>query len=211
MKPIIATTLSGLFIKTTPWKEAHKKWFEQIIKETGDDSFRQWINREDYFEGVNLAMTRIMPDASKEERTKEARKRFMQAVVGCIKENKGPVNKDVADFFISLKEKYSLALITTNTKDFINKILDMTKLSNLFDIIEASESSEEDDKAAVFERFIKKYGKPLIYIGGDRKDSYDFCKQRNILCAFANLEGAEDMGVKTAHNLEDIRKLVLAL
>jgi len=209
MKKIIATTLSGLFIKTAPWKEAHRLWFERIVEQTGDESFRQWVAKTDYFDGVNLAMARIMPDASKEERVREARRMFMQQVLGYIKENReSVVNRDVAEFFRGIRQKYALALVTTNTRDFIDEILSAAGLSDFFDIIEASPSSEEDDKVAVFERFVEKNGKPAVYFGGERKDSYDFCRQKNIFCIFANLEGAKEMSVRTAHNLDEIKEII---
>lgn len=209
MKPIIATTLSGLFIKSTPWKKAHELWFERMIKETGDDSFMQWIGKDGYFEGVNLAMSKLMPDASKEERVKEARKIYMQEVVDYIKKNRDElVNKEITDFFMSLKDKFTLALITTNTKDFIDEILKITGMEDLFDLVESSLSVEEDDKTAVFERFFEKHGKPVVYFGGERKDTYEYCRDRNIFCVFADLEENEGINVRTVHNLEEIKQVI---
>src|SRR3989344_5813108 len=136
-KPIIATTFSGLYIKSTPWKKAHILWFQQASKK--------------------------------------------------------------------LKSKYEIALITTNTAEAINRILKIINLEDLFDIIEASNPDEKDDKTIVFDRFIRIYGKPILYIGGDRKDSFDYCKQHSIRAVFANLEDKEDMsGVESAHNLKEI-------
>lgn len=92
----------------------------------------------------------------------------------------------------------------------IKKILDILELSNFFDIIEASKLGEKDDKRAVFDRFIQKYGKPLVYIGGGRKDSYDYCKEKNIPRIFANLENqkADIEGVESANSFHELEKAV---
>lgn len=40
-KPIIATTLSGLFVKSEPWDKAHLIWYderEKELKEQGKDT-----------------------------------------------------------------------------------------------------------------------------------------------------------------------------
>ncbi len=212
MKQIIATTLSGLFIKSTPWKEAHKIWFERMVEETGDESFRQWIGKADYFEGVNLAMAKLMPDASKDERTREARKRFMQSVIDFVKDNKDElINTDIIEYFKSLKDRFMIALITTNVKDFIDKLLSAAGLDDFFDIVEASNLEEEDDKVSVFERFISKYGKPVVYFGGDRKELYDYCKQKSLFCVFANLERNKELNVRTAYNLEELKEIIQTL
>lgn len=209
MKPIIATTLSGLFIRTSPWKDAHRKWFEQIVRETGDESFRQWAMKPGYFEGVNLAMAKLMPDASKEERIREARRRFMEAVVDNIKERREEVvNREAIDFFSSLKEKFTLALITTNTKEAAMKILSIAGIENLFDIAEFSMPGEEDDKSAVIERFMENHGKPRVYFGGDRKDIYDYCRQKNIFCVFANLEDGRDFNARTVHTIKEMEEII---
>ncbi len=212
MKPIIATTLSGLFIKSKPWKEAHNLWFEQMVKETGDESLRQWVGKANYFEGVNLAMSKLMPDASREERTREARRRFMQTVTDYIKEhNDDVINRKIVEYFKSLKDRFRLALITTNTAKFLNEILEETGLDELFDIVECSSSVEEDDKIAVFERFFEKYGKPVVYFGGKRRDTYDYCRERNIFCVFANLENAEGISVRTVKNIDEIKQVIQEL
>ena len=71
---------------------------------------------------------------------------------------------------------------------------------------------EKDNKAVVFERFISEHGKPLIYIGGGRKDSYDYCQAQGIQRIFANLEAEEEIeGVKSIHNLEELKEVIAKL
>ena len=69
-----------------------------------------------------------------------------------------------------------------------------------------------DDKRIVFDRFIKKYGKPLLYIGGGRKDSYDYCKEKNIERVFANLDENEEIpGVELVHSVEELKSKIDSL
>ena len=187
-KPIIATTFSGLYIKSDPWKKAHILWFQKASKELNDPLINDWAYKENYFKGVEEVMKRLYPTLSDSQRTKEARNSFFNSVCQYIQQNPRVRNNEVIEFFKELKAKYELALITTNTEEAINRILKILNLEDLFDIIEPSRPDEKDDKTLVFDRFIRIYGKPFIYIGGDRKDSFDYCKQHNIRAIFANFE-----------------------
>lgn len=208
-KPIIATTLSGLFIKQEPWNKAHIGWYEKAAERLRDPSIKQWINRSDYFKGVDEVMKKISPQLSDVERTKKAREMFFDSVCEYIRKNPQVVNRNIVDYFKSLKSKYRLALITTNTQVALDRILKLSNLTDLFDITEASKPHEKDDKGLVFERFIKKWGKPTVYIGGNRKESFDYCKENNIPCIFANFEKEEYiLDIKSAHNLEELKKLI---
>jgi len=205
-KPIIATTLSGLFIKSDPWDNAHILWFKEMSEKLNDTSVNKWANRPDYFKGVDIIMKKLYPDLSDEERTVKARELFFDSVVKYIEQNPNIVNREVADYFHSLRPDYRLALITTNTEQAVQRILSASGLKELFDIIEASRPEEKDNKAVVFDRFIEKYGKPIIYIGGGKTDSYDYCAERNIPRIFANLQGGEDIeGIENVHNLEELK------
>lgn len=206
-KPIVATTLAGLFIKKEAWDNAHKMWYQKAAEILNDSSVLKWIERPDYFKGVDEIMQRLYPHANDTERTVTARKMFFDSVIKYILQNPAMRNEEIVAYFMSLKGKFRLALITTNTKSALEKILSATNLTNLFDIIETSDESEKDDKAIVFDRFIKKYGKPAIYIGGDRKDSFDYCHKNSVPCTFANLESSKDIeGVKSIHNLQELKQ-----
>lgn len=209
MKPIIAVNLTGLFIKTAPWKNAHKLWFDRVIKETGNKALRKWVNRVDYFKGVDIAMKELMPKSTDKQRTRKAREIYMDSVLAYAIKNKDKVmNKKAIIFFKKLKSRYRLALVTTNTKSFVNKIIRTAGIKNLFDIVECSKPTEKDDKIAVFKRFIKKHGKPLLYVAGERKDTYDYCKKKNIKCVFANLERNKKLDVKTVNSLKELSKFI---
>lgn len=210
-KPIIATNLVGLFIKREAWDNAHILWYENAAKKLKDKSVLKWAGRQDYFKGVDDVMQRLYPSLDDKQRTIKARQMFFESVIDNINKNPSLKNKENVEYFNSLKTKYRLALITSNTKPALEKILFATKLSKLFDIVEASEESEKDDKTAVFDRFIKKYGKPLIYIGGSKKESYDYCKEKSIPKIFVNLEKEEETegkGTESVHSLKELKEKI---
>lgn len=201
----IATTLSGLFIKSDAWNKAHILWYESAAQNLKDESVLSWIDRKDYFRGVDIVMKRLYPSLPERERTIKARQTFFNSVIENIKKNPGFRNQKIIAFFLSLKKKYRIALITTNTKPAVKRILKATQAENLFDIIETSNEDEKDDKILVFKRFIEKHGKPIVYIGGDKKDSYDFCNKEGIPAIFSNLEYRQEIkGVKSIHNLQEL-------
>jgi phosphoglycolate phosphatase-like HAD superfamily hydrolase len=191
-KSIISTNIDGLLIEHKAFVEPHKAWFERAIKKTKDNSLRKWIGREDYFLGVNEAMEKILPNAPKEERTKTARKWYQEDVVKYIKSHPEVVKNDIADKLISLKEKYKLILVTSNTKDYINKILKASRLENVYDFIIASKTEEEPNKEKLIEELINKYGKPKYYITGKPEDKINI--------------KFEELGIKVI-GIEDIQEI----
>jgi phosphoglycolate phosphatase-like HAD superfamily hydrolase len=208
-KPILATTFSGLFVKKEPWDKAHIIWYQRASKQLKDSSVLEWIKKSNYFEGVDLVMKRLYPKLSDEERTTKAREMFFDSVLEYIEKHSKVVNREVINYFIGLKGKYRLALITTNTSSALERILSAVNLEGLFDVVETSLPYEKDNKRAVFKRFVKRYGKPVIYIGGSRKDSFDYCNENNIPCVFVNFEGEENInGVRTVKNLRELKRIV---
>jgi hypothetical protein len=180
-KPILATNIDNLLIEHEAFTKPHKTWFERAIKKTKDNSLRKWIGREDYFLGVNEAMEKILPNASKEEKTHKAREWYQQDVVKYIKSHPEVVKDDIANKLISIKSKYKIILLTTNTTDYINKILKVSKLENIYDEIIASKTQEEPDKEKLLNELIKKYGKPEYYLTGKLEDSINsYIKKLNI-------------------------------
>jgi phosphoglycolate phosphatase-like HAD superfamily hydrolase len=205
-KPIIATTFSGLFLKHEPWNKAHIIWLKTASEKLKDPTIMNWANRPDYFNCVDGIMKRLYPDLDEKQRVVKAREMFFESVCEYIEQNPNVRNETVISYFNGLKNKYRLALITTNTSSALERILEISNLSGFFDIIETSLPEERDDKRAVFERFIRKYGKPLIYIGGSRKDSFDYCRENNIPAVFANLENEEEsLGVESIRSLEELK------
>jgi len=206
-KPIIATTLSGLFLKHEPWQKAHILWLQKASAQLNDPNIMKWANKPNYFDCVDGIMERLYPQLDKTKRVVKAREMFFESVCEYVKQNPKVRNETIIRYFASLRETYRLALITTNIHSALEKILQAAKLQGFFDEVEASMPNERDDKRAVFERFRKKYGKPLIYIGGDRKDSFDYCNENSIHCLFANLEGSKEIqGVQSVHNLKELKE-----
>jgi len=191
-KPLIFTNLDGLLIKHEAFIEPHKAWFDRAIKKTGDKSLENWKGKEDYFKGVNIAMEKIMPKASSEQRIFQARKWYQEDVVNYIRENPDVTIQKNVRKIRSLKQKYKLILITTNTKDYIDKILQVSGLQDIYDIIIASKTEEEPDKKNLITETIKKYGKSRYYLTG--KEDLKVVEQ------------FKKLGVKVIHE-EDITKL----
>lgn len=205
-KPIIATTLAGLLLKHEPWDNAHVMWFKQRAKELKDESILKWAHEANYFKGVDEVMRRLYPNLSDAERTTKARESYFKAVLMYIEDNLEVRNEEVIKYFQMLKEKYLLALITTNTADATQKILQAANLTGFFDTLETSLPEEKDDKRLVFQRFLQTHEKPVLYLGGVKKDSYDFCKEQSIHCLAVNLESMENVtGVETLHTLDELK------
>ena len=165
-KPILATNIDGLLLNHKVFSEPHRYWFERAIKKTKDNSLKRWMDREDYFIGVNEAMQKIMPHDSQEKRTYQARKWYQQDVIKYIKNHPEEIKKDIAEKLISLREKYKIILITTNTEKYINKILKKAKLNRIYEGIIASKTEKEPSKEELVDELINRYGKPEYYLTG---------------------------------------------
>lgn len=169
-KPIIATNIDELLIEHSAFYDPHEKWFERAIEKTGDESLRKWIGADPYFPGVNAAMEKIMPDTTPEERTAQARTWYQQDVISHIIEHPEVIKKDVAEKLKALKGNYKLILLTTNTKDYIEKIIEISDLEGIYDDIIASVTEKEPDRQELIKELTEKYGKPKYYIAG-KQDS----------------------------------------
>lgn len=208
-KPIIATTLSGLYVSSEPWKKAHILWFDEAAEQLGDESVKQWAEKPDYFKGVDIVMKRLYPELSETERTVKAREKFFDEICRYIEMNPEVKNEDVIEYFSSIKDKYTLALITTNTREAAERILTVIGIRDLFDITECAFPDEKDNKIIVFERFIQVHGKPALYIGGDRKDTFSYCSANQIPCVFANFEKVQDIeSVETCQSLDALAGII---
>jgi len=210
-KPILATNIDGFLINHSAFIEPHRIWFDRIILLTKDESFSKWKGHPNYFEGVNLAMEKLMPEASKEERTKKAREWYQEDVIHYIEMHPEVVNKLLMKTLKKLKERFTIALITTNTKNHINKILKASKLEGIYDIIYASETSEEPSKAKIFQEFKEKYGEPKYYIASRSKATFEECLKIGTLCIYfapdeINLE-IKKLASRTITNIHELEML----
>jgi len=165
-KPIIATNVDDLLIKHIAFVEPHKAIWKILIEKTGDKSLEKWISKPDYFIGVNLAMDKLMPNATREGKTLQVRTWYQEAVIKYIQDNPNCVNRHISERLKQLKSKYFLVLITTNTQKHINKILSAAGLAKLYDEIIASQTEKEPDKSELLDTLIEEHGKPKYYLTG---------------------------------------------
>lgn len=207
-KPLIAMTLSGILVKKEPWKRAHMLWFQKAAEQLNNDAILDWIpQKESFFEGVDIVMRELYPNLDEEKRRVKARQMFFDAVVSYIEQTPQSKNKEAIEFLCKLKEKYRLGLITTNSEEAVRKILTFLELPDLFDAIATSQLHEVNDKKLVMDRFIKRYGKPLVYIGGGDRRTYQVCKELGLPAIYANLESDDDIeDVETVFSLEDLKE-----
>lgn len=165
-KPILVTNIDGVLLEHKVFYEPHKEWFKRAIEKTGDKNLEEWIGKENYFPGVNKAMKQIMPNATEKEKTAQARIWYQEDVINYIKNHPEKIKTKIADKLKSLKEKYKIILMTTNSKDYINEILKVSNLENIYDGIVASKTDEEPEKSELIRELIEKYDKPKFYLTG---------------------------------------------
>jgi len=209
-KPILATNIDGFLIDHSAFIEPHKIWFDRAILLTKDDSLSEWKGHKDYFKGVNIAMEKILPNASKEQRTSKARTWYQEDVIHYIKIHPEMVNYQMAETLKKLKEKFTLALITTNTKEYIQEILKTAHLEDIYDLIHASSSEEEPDKAKIFEEFKTKYKEPKYYVASRSKETFEACSKIGTICIYFTLDKIDsEMQKAASKTLTRFRELEL--
>ena len=180
-RPILVTNLDDLLIKHEAFMEPHKKVWKTLIKKTGDKDLAKWIGAKDYFIGVNLAMDKIMPKATREAKTLQVRTWYQEGVVRYIQDNPDCVNRHIADRLRQLKTKYLLILMTSNTEAYIDRILSSAGLTGLYDAIVASETEQEPKKADLIEALLAKHGKPKYYLTGkDDSETNEIFKKKEV-------------------------------
>jgi len=184
-KPILATNIDGFLIKHAAFIEPHKAWFDRVIRLTGDKSLEKWKGRKDYFTGVDIAMAKIMPEASDEKRTKQARDWYQQDVIDYINIHPELIYKKAIEVLKKAKSRFILALVTVNTKEHIKQILEAVGISDLYDIVYAIPASEKPDKASLFKNFVQEYGEPKYYIAARSKEAFEECLKLGTLCIYA--------------------------
>ena len=190
-KEILATNIDGFLIKHAAFIEPHVAWFDRAIKLTRDTSLEGWKHKKDYFLGVDKAMEQIMPEASEEERTSQARKWYQEDVVSYIKQHPEVVYRKVAELMKKLKSRFRLALVTTNTNEYIYQIIEAAGLTGIYDIVYAVPSSEKPDKAALFRNFTREHGKPKYYIAARSKEAFEECLSMGSICLYATWDEFE--------------------
>jgi len=217
-KPIIATNIDGFLIKREAfWGGPHRIGFDRLIMLTKDPSLKQWVGKPDYFKGVDIAMKKIMPDATDEERTAQVRKWYQEDVVFYIKENPQVVFKEVVEKLKELKNtgKYILALVTLNSKEYIEEILDAAGLKGVYDIIFATNLEDKPKKEDLFQNFINNYGKPIVYIAGKNGETFDKMLNLGVITLYATWDKFDEeiakRADKMASNPEELYEIISQL
>ena len=220
-KPILATTIKDVIIDRNSWVDAHYLWFDEREKELSEkglstgpiDEWKTLLRKnpeeekETYFKYVDEVMKLLYPDLSNSKRTEIARESYFDSVLEFIKQNQDKINHDFIEYLESLKGKYRIAIITTNTWSALEKILEVSYINkDLFDLIEVSKLEEKDDKTIVFERFIEKHGKPNFYIGSSEK-TIKYCKEKKIKYISTNFYTNNNLPDSVA-NIEELKEVI---
>lgn len=187
--PIMALSLRGVLISPKPWKQAHLKWFQEMAKKLDDPSILDDLGT-NYFEKIDEVMSRLHPSLSQSEREIKARESYWELVCDIIRETPNAVDRTLVDFFLSLKPKYEIVLITSMTSRVAKQVLASASLLHVFDKIYASFQEEKENKKAVLNRFLEENGKPSIYFGSNSEDTVVYCEENNIPHLFIE-EGQE--------------------
>lgn len=177
-KKLIVTSLDGFLIKSEAFVEPHRAWFDRAIAKTGDRLLERWKGHPEYFRGVEEAMGKILPEATQKERTRQARVWYQEDVIAYIKRTPEVVYTDVKRELQELKSKYKLALLTTNTTEYIGQILETAGLNGLYDHVIASETEKEPDKSALVQKICDEE-KPLAYIG-EKEETRRLFEEREV-------------------------------
>jgi FMN phosphatase YigB (HAD superfamily) len=202
MNPIIAIDFNGALLRSRPFDEAHTRWFRLFSVLLDDDAINEWAFKENYFEGVHDVMKRYLGNVPKDAQVMFAREIYALALVAEVS------TKDLVDEFVdylrSIKEKYTLALITTTPEVAVDPLLQKIGCRDVFDIIFSSQMKSYPDKRALFEDFIVKYERPLYYIGEGDKD-VGWCRDLEIKSISVNW--ANKGRFKGEHNIDTVDEL----
>jgi phosphoglycolate phosphatase-like HAD superfamily hydrolase len=167
MNPILVIDLKEALVKPRPFIDAHKRWFKLFSVLLEDDSINDWAQKDNYFEGVHAVMKLYLKDSDKEFQTIFARQMFSMVLVAEISPD--DLVKEFADYLRTIKDRYTLALITTVPENSIIPLLNKLGCGDIFELIYPSLNKNLPDKKTLFVDFIQKYDKPLFYVGyGDK-------------------------------------------
>jgi phosphoglycolate phosphatase-like HAD superfamily hydrolase len=168
MKPILAIDFNGALLKPRPFLEAHKNWFQTMANLLEDDSVNEYSGLDNYFGKVHEVMKRYLGDVPKETRTAFARNLFSMSTIAEVTTD--DLVADFATYLRGVKDKYTLALITSAPASSVDPILSKIGCSDLFDIIYKSPMDKHPNKKELFSELVRDHGKPAYYIGHGDKD-----------------------------------------
>ena len=216
MKRIIAIDFDGTLIRNEPAKKAHIEWFKIMAGALEDNSIKEYSKIKDYFPKVYEVMSRytgLDQKKDKELLRKFARNIFQMSLIGMANKLKNKILvREFADYLRSLKEKYTIALITTSPEDSVKPILELIKCEDIFDLIYKSSLTKEPDKKELLVEFVKDKGKPVCYIGNEGGDMIA-CKKLKIPSILVIWDKSADEKTKNmadyiANSVEDVKKAI---
>lgn len=202
VKPVIAVDFDGALMKHRPFEKAHIGWFKFMSILLKDKSINRYSRLENYFPKVHLVMKRYLGKVSEKARTEFARRLYAVATIAETKKN--DLVADFARYLRLLKKKYRLALITSAPELAVEPILQKVGCSDLFDIIYKSPMAKQPNKKELFKQFIKKYKRPLFYIGNGDEDILT-CRKLGIKTISVNWVSKGKY--KGNYNINSVKKL----
>ncbi|MGV8172024.1 MAG: HAD family hydrolase [Candidatus Woesearchaeota archaeon] len=206
MNPFLIIDFNGALFKSRPFDEAHKRWFKLFSILLEDDSVLDWTFKENYFEGVHLCMKRYLGEADKETQTLFARQVYAMALIA--ETHQEDLVTEFAEYLTTIKERYTLVLLTSVPEEAALPMLRKTGCSGLFDIIYSTQSKNHPDKISLLSEFITKYGLPLFYIGLGDKD-LGILKEMNIKTISVNwIEKGHFNGDYIIDSVDELRKIL---
>lgn len=206
--PIIAISLRGVLISQDPWKQAHINWFKTMAKRLDDPSIMDHATDVNYASYIDQIMARAYPNLSGEERKNRAHEIFLDVICTEIEKNPSYVDRGLVEFFLSLKPRYELVLITTNTEKSVKRILASSSLLHVFDRMYSAVEGTDANKQIVFQRFLEENEKPSLYIGAGKEDTIVYCEEQGIPHIFIE-EGESTNGVALLTQLQEVLKFRL--
>jgi len=205
-KPALVIDFDGALLKSRPFDIAHKEWFSVMAELVKDYSINELAFKPDYFVHVDGIMKRYLGDVDKATRSVFARNIYAMEVLEAMK--KWDLVDSLADYLRKIKNKYAIVLITTTPSIAVDGILEKVGCKDLFDVIIGSPMDKEPGKKELLEGFIKKFGKPLFYIGKGDKDMQT-CKDLGIKTISVNwVATGEFKGNFEADKVEEIDKIL---
>jgi FMN phosphatase YigB (HAD superfamily) len=205
MKPILAIDLEGALLKSRPFEKAHKDWFKIFSSLLKDENINNFAEKKDYYKHVYEVMEKYLGRVPKETQNHYARTLYSMCIISETKEE--DIIVEFAKLLSRIKDKYTLALITTAPEPSVKGILEKFPFLNSFEIVFASPIKREPNKKQLFEEFMEKYEKPLYYIG-DGDKTMETCKLLNIKTIAVNWirksDFKGDFNVNTVDELKEI-------
>jgi FMN phosphatase YigB (HAD superfamily) len=171
MNPIIAIDFNGALLKSRPFDVSHSEWFKVFSILLKDDSILNLEFKENMFDGIYKVMDRYLGNIDKESKRIFARTIYGMILISEV--TSADLVEEFANYLRTLKDRYTLVLITTVPKLCVESMLQKLNCRDIFDIVYSSELKNYPDKKALFDEFITFHPKPLVYIGfGDATLGY---------------------------------------